>query len=574
MNSIKKIAPILIVLAAILWGLDGVWRRYLYEPAIPAIVVVFYEHLLGSLVLLPFIWGVFMREKLSKQEWLAMGAVSLLSGVLGTLWFTKALFMVNFIPFSVVLLLQKLQPVFAVSAGAILLRERVSGRFLSWALLAIGAAYFVTFPTCFQSFTGSLDESVSFPDCLVNFAQTPSEANAALLAIGAAFAWGTGTALSRYALRDHSITLITGLRFWITSILALGFVYASGQHTQLLSPTPLQMQYILLISLSTGMVALWIYYQGLKFVQAKISTILELAFPVTGVFIEVYLFQTVLHWSQYVFAVVLLFAMWNVMRTTEQKDKKTKKQNTRKLAFFDVDNTVFDGYLTSGKHSFLQYVVDKKKVPHWKEIEKESKDLQKRDKSGEFSDFEMATNVMELTGKMVKGMKPEEAKDIADAFVEERGRIFDWVESVMKYLRSEGFEIYMVSGANHIAVEAVGRKLEVSKVFASEIVIEKGMYSDAVKEILSHDKKRELLDDLIDEDNDFTVAFGDAEGDVEMLKRVDVGFLFSPRDKKMLALAKKFGWHVGDKDTMYELVKKKVEAPKMASGNSDGIATP
>jgi hypothetical protein len=78
--------------------------------------------------------------------------IALLSGLLGTLWFTTALVKVNFISFSVVFLLQKLQPLFATSAGVLLLKEKINKQYLLWAALAIVAAYFVTFKNGYVSF--------------------------------------------------------------------------------------------------------------------------------------------------------------------------------------------------------------------------------------------------------------------------------------------------------------------------------------------------------------------------------------------------------------------------------------
>ncbi len=68
----------------------------------------------------------------------------------------------------------------------------------------------------------------------------------------------------------------------------------------------------LLIALSTGMVALWIYYKGLKNTQVKVATILELAFPLVAVLIDIFVYKTFLAPSQYLAAIVLVFAMYKV----------------------------------------------------------------------------------------------------------------------------------------------------------------------------------------------------------------------------------------------------------------------
>ncbi|MEK7554648.1 MAG: DMT family transporter [Patescibacteria group bacterium] len=285
-----------IIIAAVLWGLDGILRRSLFS--LPPITIVFYEHLIGAIILLPFFIYTWKKgEKLTKKEWSAISLVALLSGVLGTLWFTTALAKVNFISFSVVFLLQKLQPIFAILAGVMLLKEKVDRRYFGWAFLALAAAYFVT-----------------FKGGIVNFGDGSGTVIAALFAFGAAFAWGTSTAFSRFSLLRHSHTFITGLRFFLTVPIALLFVFFLDQIPSLGAPSGGQYVRLGIIALSTGMVALWLYYRGLKHTEAKISTILELVFPLTAVCIDIFLYHTTLAASQYVAAAVLLFAVYRVAK--------------------------------------------------------------------------------------------------------------------------------------------------------------------------------------------------------------------------------------------------------------------
>lgn len=285
--------PSLIFIAAVLWGLDGILRRSLY--GLPPISIVFLEHLIGLIIIAPFLWKAWQGEQLSKKEWGVMALIALLSGVLGTLFFTTALLKVNFIQFSVVFLIQKLQPIFAVFTAWLLLGEKITKQYILWALLALAAGYLVT-----------------FPEGVVNFAEGGAHVVAALFALGAAAAWGSSTAFSRLLLLNHSHTLITGLRFLLTVPFAFLFVWALGALPSFGVITPTQVGTLAIIALSTGMVALWIYYRGLKDTRASVSTIVELAFPVVAIFIDYFLYGTVLAWTQYVAALVLMFAMYRV----------------------------------------------------------------------------------------------------------------------------------------------------------------------------------------------------------------------------------------------------------------------
>ncbi len=289
--------PLLIFIAAVLWGIDGIARRSLY--VLPSITIVYLEHVIGAIILLPFFLRVFRKETLTRREWWAIAFVALTSGVLGTLFFTSALAAVNFIPFSVVYLLQKLQPVFAVGAAAVVLKERPKKEYWIWAGLAIAAAYFVTFPG------GQVSGGAG-------------AVTAAIFAVLAALCWGVDTAVSRYTLLKHSSVFITGIRFMLTILFALPFFLFLHTTPWAQVITPDQIGYFLIIAVSSGMVALWIYYRGLKTTPAAVSTIVELAFPLTAVLIDFFVFKKVLEPSQYIAAVVLLFAVYKISRLNKK----------------------------------------------------------------------------------------------------------------------------------------------------------------------------------------------------------------------------------------------------------------
>lgn len=294
--------PVLIVLAASLWAMDGIIRRSLYS--LSPVNIVFFEHFIGSLILLPVFVKLlpkfrklFSDPQKLKQIAAPLFLVAMFGGLLGTLWFTTALAKINFIPFSVVFLLQKLQPIFAVATATIFLKEKITKKYLIWASLAIIAAYFVT-----------------FPGGIVNLSTGSGTIMAALLAIGAAFAWGASTTFSKMLLKHVDSNMGTVLRFFTTTIFALVAVFIMGQQASLPTIELSQILRLVVIALSTGVVAMWVYYRGLKRVQAKVSTILELSFPVLAIFIDMFLYKTFLSPMQYLAAGVLFFAIYRMGR--------------------------------------------------------------------------------------------------------------------------------------------------------------------------------------------------------------------------------------------------------------------
>jgi drug/metabolite transporter (DMT)-like permease len=285
--------PILIVFAASLWALDGIIRRSLHH--ISPVIIVFYEHLIGSLILLPIVVPVLKKEKLTGRVLFNASLVALLGGLLGTLFITTALVRVNFIAFSVVFLLQKLQPIFAISSAHLLLGEKITRGYLKWAALALVAAFFVT-----------------FPNGQINLASGSGTIMAALFAAGAAICWGISTTLSKSLLNDVSHKGGTILRFYLATFWALLAVFVLGKSDSLMMVGTLELSRLLYIALTTGLLAMWIYYKGLKKTEAKISTILELTFPLLAVFIDMFLYKTFLAPTQYLAAGVLMFAIYRV----------------------------------------------------------------------------------------------------------------------------------------------------------------------------------------------------------------------------------------------------------------------
>jgi drug/metabolite transporter (DMT)-like permease len=298
MKNKLLMGPLLIALAASMWAFDGVIRRSLFVLA--PIVIVFYEHLVGTVFLLPTLFKVSLADV--KKIWKPLAFVSLFSGLLGTLWFTSALLAVQFIPFSVVFLLQKLQPVFAIGSARIMLGERVNKGYLLWAALALVAAYFVTFPTG-----------------LVSLSQQGDNVRAALFALGAAFGWGVSTAFSKKMLKVLPSAQTTAVRFAATTVLTLAVLLATQGLGSLVIPTISQLGRFVFIALSTGMVALIIYYKGLKTTSVKVSAIMELLFPLLAVFIDAVVYKTYLLPTQYLAAAVLLYAASRVAQTVEDR---------------------------------------------------------------------------------------------------------------------------------------------------------------------------------------------------------------------------------------------------------------
>ncbi|MES2970749.1 MAG: DMT family transporter [Patescibacteria group bacterium] len=303
-----------VIIAALLWSLDGVLRRNLYS--LPPSVVVFWEHIFGLALITPIILSSLKAfKKLTRKQWVAITGVSFLSGALGTILYTAALGKIQYIPFSVVVLLQLLNPIFAVITAGLLLHEPLTKKFFGLAAVAMVGAYIV-----------------SFPGFTVNFSTGNGTLVAALFALGAAACWGTSTAFSKYALKDTSSLHITAARFGITPIFALMFVVLSGSTGSLTALTGTQLKYIVAITFSAGLVAMAIYYFGLKRIPASRSEMLELAWPLSAVFVGYAFLEQSLTLTQIVGALILAGAIYLIARDAQEvaTSKLSKPLNSSK----------------------------------------------------------------------------------------------------------------------------------------------------------------------------------------------------------------------------------------------------
>ena len=135
------------------------------------------------------------------------------------------------------------------------------------------------------------------------FGITLSQAQAALLAIGAATLWAGGTVLGRYAATALATRHVTMLRFGFGLIASFAIVLTLGDP---LLPAAADLPGLVLLALIPGLLALLLYYRGLAGTAASRATLGELAFPLTAAFIGVTLLDGSLDGSQWTGFAVLL----------------------------------------------------------------------------------------------------------------------------------------------------------------------------------------------------------------------------------------------------------------------------
>ena len=287
-----------ISLAAIMWGFDGVvLTPRLYNLDIG--LVVFILHALPFLIM----QSVFYRQykhlrHFTARDYLIIFLIALFGGAIGTLSIVKALFLIDFKELSIVVLLQKLQPVFAIALASIILKERLNKYYLIWASLAILAGYFLTF-------------GFNLPDISTGSKTVLS----AMYALLAAFSFGSSTVFSKMILKSYDFKTATFYRYGLTALIMLVFIIISGKINDIPEVTRLNWGIFFIIAFTTGSGAIFLYYFGLNRVKATIAIICELFFPISTIIFDYIFNQSRLSWIQWLSAAIMIFAIINLNRS-------------------------------------------------------------------------------------------------------------------------------------------------------------------------------------------------------------------------------------------------------------------
>lgn len=273
---------VLVGLAAALWGTDGLFRQGLALD-LPAATVVAWEHAIVVVLLIPLFARTWQAwRSMPVRDRVAVAVIGVGASAVATTLFTAAF---RFGDPVTPLLLQKLQPLIAVAGAHVLLGERLTPRYLWFLLGGLGGAWLITFadPT----------------------AITVPAAAAGALALGAATLWGLGTVLGRGLATSVAFAELTTMRF-VFGLPAAALIAMGMDGPGALAITGAEVGPLIALALVPGLVALLVYYRGLRTTPASAATIAELTFPLTAIALGALVFGTTLTATQWLGAAVLV----------------------------------------------------------------------------------------------------------------------------------------------------------------------------------------------------------------------------------------------------------------------------
>jgi len=244
--------------------------------------------------------------------------ISLGGSTIASLSFTFAFTLTN--P-TIIILLQKIQPFFAILLASFILKESISRKRVFWilALLAIAGAYFVSFG---DANYGEQLVNIFQPSTYLAPFQDFGETN--MLAVGlallSAFLWGGSTVMGRVMLERVSYPAMTAFRYLFASIFLFILVIITADFFSIFpvlfegigigsfGQIPVWAA-ILYIGIIPGFLALFIYYLGLRSTKASVATLAELIFPVSAAAVNWVVLGFSLSLTQVIGTLLLLFAI-------------------------------------------------------------------------------------------------------------------------------------------------------------------------------------------------------------------------------------------------------------------------
>jgi drug/metabolite transporter (DMT)-like permease len=264
----------LVILASFLWALDTLIRYPLVGKGYAPVNIVFIEHALLTLI---FLWVGFKNWKsvgeLRVSHIFYFFIVGGIGSAVATVAFTRSF---SFLNPSLVILLQKFQPVVAIILARIVLGEQIQKKFLLWALVCLTGALMIAH----ESIAFMLAESTATKDVLMHENAMYGYVFVLISIVG----WGATTVYGKkLSTIGYSEVQIMSGRFYMGFLTLLPFF--------IFLPGPKLMEGFDFVKLGvmvliSGVAAMYFYYQGLKKISARACALAELFFPFCAVIVN------------------------------------------------------------------------------------------------------------------------------------------------------------------------------------------------------------------------------------------------------------------------------------------------
>lgn len=217
----------------------------------------------------------------------------------------------------------------------------------------------------------------------------------------------------------------------------------------------------------------------------------------------------------------------------------------KKLAFFDIDGTIYDG------HSMLDQIKVQEKMGlltkgTWNKIV-----LQIIWHKIRGSSYQQLSNLLlKIHANSLKGQNYQAVLDKTFYYLSKnKNKFFPYFGKFVKYFEKT-HEIYLVTNNFQFSCEAVGKLFHINNYFSSIVEVKNGKFTGKLKLSLTGNKK--IISDLVNKNNyKDSIAVGNSKNDIDMLEKVGLPFAIEP-DKYLKTIAQTKGWKIVDRHTILD----------------------
>jgi drug/metabolite transporter (DMT)-like permease len=256
--------------AALLWSADA-FLRYPASHSFRVHHLVFLEHLVGLILVLPFFWKS-ARSEMAKIRWThiaAFMAIAVVGSIFGNALYTRSIQALGPATGS---LFQVIQPLGVIALAWFFLRERAALKYFPVAIWILLNSFLIAYPDISLGFDG--DES--------------RWNSGVLFGMGAMGAWAVSTVCGKWLLNDFKPLTVVVFR-WFTAMFLTGmYSMISESHFPIENlADPSFLIRLVLLSAFPGVLAFYMYYRGLKNLPVSLVTFIEVIYPIIGIFLPI-----------------------------------------------------------------------------------------------------------------------------------------------------------------------------------------------------------------------------------------------------------------------------------------------
>lgn len=222
----------------------------------------------------------------------------------------------------------------------------------------------------------------------------------------------------------------------------------------------------------------------------------------------------------------------------------------KSVALFDVDNTLYDGFSLYGvlENEVKAGILTPSVLRVCQQVLQDYK-------NGD-ADYEASVlKVLKVHAKGLAGQKYDQALELAIDFYKNTKHFYSFAQPVIRLL-STNHDSVLVTAEPGYASESIMKVLGANNSKCTIYEVIDGIFTGNVATALAsrHDKHNAIRATMQNYQKQNSFAFGDSEGDIEILKVVEHAICINASDGLKVE-AYKHGWRIVEPNDIHELVK-------------------